>query len=100
MGVRFALDVKVKVGREDELEEGYAGLRERLEGGVPGLITHQLCRGQDDPSRFLITSEWEDAESNREWEASDDHRRLTHSFRELFEEARLTRYEVRAEVRT
>jgi heme-degrading monooxygenase HmoA len=100
MGARFSLDVRIKEGKEDELLRLYGALRERLEQGVPGLVVHQLCEAGGDERRWLITSEWTDAESNRAWEASEDHRRLTLPLRDCWEEARLTHYDVRAEVRT
>ena len=99
MGVRFSLDVRVKEGREDDVLRIYAALRERLAQGVPGLVVHQLCQADGDDRRWLITSEWVDAESNRAWEASDEHRELTLPLRDCWEEARLSHYDVRSEVR-
>ena len=99
MPVRFALEVTLKEGCEDELVRGYEPLRERLAQGVPGLIAHQLCEADGDERRWLITSEWEDADANRAWETSDEHRELTGHFRQWFESARLTHYDVRSEVR-
>ena len=99
MGVRFSLEVRIKAGREDDLLRGYGALRERLEQGVPGLVVHQLCEADGDERRWLITSEWVDAESNRAWESSDEHRQLTLPLRDCWEEARLSHYDVRSEVR-
>ena len=99
MGVRFSLEVRIKEGREDDLLRGYGALRDRLSEGVPGLVVHQLCQADGDDRRWLITSEWTDAEANRAWESSDEHRRLTLPLRECWEEARLSHYDVRSEVR-
>jgi heme-degrading monooxygenase HmoA len=99
VSVRFALEVRLKPGREGDLRAGYGKLRDRLEGGVDGLIVHQLCEAQGDDRRWLITSEWRDAESNRAWESSDEHRALTMPLRDCWEEAKLSHYEVQSEFR-
>lgn len=99
MSVRFSLEVQVKPGREGDVVRAYEALRERLAQGVRGLRLHQLCQDAGDERHWLITSEWDDAESNASWEASDDHRRLTLPLRDCWETARRTHFDVRSEHR-
>jgi heme-degrading monooxygenase HmoA len=89
---RFILDVVVAPGREEDLKRAYAALRERLEEGVPGLLGHQLTQNVDDPSRWIITSEWEDIEASTSWDRSEEHNRLVRPLRECFERATSTKY--------
>jgi heme-degrading monooxygenase HmoA len=100
VSVRFALEVRLKPGREDDVRAAYGRLRDRLEQGVDGLIVHQLCEASGDEGRWLITSEWRDADANRAWESSDEHRALTMPLRDCWQEAKLTHYDVRVEFRT
>jgi len=99
VAVRFALEVQLKPGRSDDVRRGYEALRERLAQGVPGLRAHQLCEDADDELHWLITSEWDDAESNQAWESSDEHRALTMPLRDCWESAKRSHFEVRSEYR-
>ena len=92
MRARFILDVVVAHGREEDLKRAYAALRQRLEQGVPGLLGHQLTQNVDDPSRWIITSEWESIEDSTSWDRSEEHNRLVGPVRACFERASSTKY--------
>ena len=94
MAARFVLEFQVTPGREDDVRQAYAALRERLQQGVPGLLGHQLCQNADAPLRFIITSEWEDLESSTSWDRSAEHNELVAPLRQCFERAGSTKYVV------
>jgi heme-degrading monooxygenase HmoA len=95
VAARFVLEFQVSPGREEDVGRAYAALRERLEQGVPGLLGHQLCQNVDDPSRWIITSEWEDLESSTNWDRSEEHDKLVGPLRQCFASAGSTKFEVR-----
>jgi heme-degrading monooxygenase HmoA len=92
---RFILEITVADGREDDLVRAYGALRERLEQGVPGLRGHQLAQNVDDPSRWIITSEWDDIEDSVRWDRSEEHNRLVGPIRACFERAASTKFVIR-----
>jgi len=99
MSVCFVLQVRVKPDSEETFLERYDALRERVSAGIDGHVVHRLCQGVDDPSRWLIFSEFETVEASQEWERSQEHRELTMPLRDCWDEAQRTSYEVRLETR-
>ena len=99
MPVTYVLQVRVKDGREQDFLERYQALHRRIEQGVEGHILHQLCRGVDDPARWLIASQWETLEASQAWERSPEHHELTMPMRECWDEAQRAGYEVELEGR-
>jgi heme-degrading monooxygenase HmoA len=99
LSVCFILQVQVKEGHEEAFLDRYDALQKRIAEGLEGHRVHRLAQDVDDSRRWLIESHWEDAESARDWEQSDEHRALTMPLRECWDEARRTAYTVRVETR-
>jgi heme-degrading monooxygenase HmoA len=97
MKLRFVLQVRLKAGREGDFLRIYGALRDRVSAGVPGNLAHQACRSQEDPLVWMITSEWENAETYQDWEQSPEHRALTLPLRDCWDEAKRTLYDIRME---
>jgi heme-degrading monooxygenase HmoA len=87
MTARFVLEVHLKAGREDDLLAAYSALRSRLEQGVDGLISHQLCQSVDDADTWIITSEWDSLEASSHWDRSEEHDALVRPLRECWDRA-------------
>jgi heme-degrading monooxygenase HmoA len=98
MKIRFALHVRLKPGQEDTFLRHYGAIRDRVALGVRGNLSHQACQSQEEPLSWIITSEWEDLDSCLEWERSEEHRALVTPLRDCWDEAKLVRYAIRAEV--
>ncbi|WP_338120051.1 antibiotic biosynthesis monooxygenase family protein [Streptomyces sporangiiformans] len=73
--VRVIRMLRVREGMEADFVKYYDGLRERA-ARFPGHLGEQLCRDADDPSRWLLTSEWESLESIKQWRTDPDHTAL------------------------
>jgi heme-degrading monooxygenase HmoA len=99
MAVCFVLEVRVKPEQNGEFRRRYDALSERIAVGLDGHVRHQLCRGLDEPDRWLILSEWETLEASQAWERSPEHRELTMPLRECWDEARRAGYTVQLETR-
>jgi heme oxygenase (mycobilin-producing) len=97
--VRFIVSVRLKPGSEDDFVSAYQAMHERAMQGIPGHVSHQLCRSADDPLDWIITSEFESEETWRAWDESDEHRQITGPFRQFFERGSSTRYAVELESR-
>jgi heme-degrading monooxygenase HmoA len=67
---------RVANGMEEAVRQAFAN-RPHLVEGAPGFLGMEVFRGSDDPSIFLLTTQWSDIESFRVWHASEAHR-LSH----------------------
>lgn len=99
MSICFLLQVQVKENHEETFLARYDALQQRVAKGLDGHRVHRLAQSVDDPRRWVIESHWDDPESARAWERSDEHRALTLPLRECWDEAQRTAYEVRVETR-
>lgn len=97
--VRFVVTVRLKPGTEGDFVAAYQAMHERVMEGIPGHVSHQLCRSLDDPLDWVITSEFESVETWRSWDESDEHRSIIAPFRQFFERGSSVGYEVRLESR-
>ena len=95
MSARFVLDFKISPEREADVLSAYGAMRTRLEEGVPGLRSHQLCQSTDDPARWIVTSDWDDLESSLAWLRSNEHGELIKPLRACMEGAANQSYQVR-----
>ncbi|MFD8636490.1 SchA/CurD-like domain-containing protein [Streptomyces sp. NPDC059656] len=70
--LRVVLLMDLHEGRQQEFFEAYERLRHDI-ASVPGHISDQLCQSFENPSQWLITSEWESAPQYLAWVNSDHH---------------------------
>jgi heme-degrading monooxygenase HmoA len=59
-----------------DFERAYASVRTRV-AGTPGHLRDSLYRDAEDPSRYILESEWESEERFRAWEDLPIHRQTT-----------------------
>jgi quinol monooxygenase YgiN len=69
---RVVLLLEVEDGAEQRLLEAYDQMCHRV-AAVPGHISDQLCQSIENPSQWLITSEWESALTFLAWVDSPAH---------------------------
>ncbi len=89
--IRATLAMKVKAGREHDFEAAWKVIAERTRH-APGNIRQALLRDFEDPTMFVITSDWENRESFGHFERSDEQDRLTAPLREMRESVHMTMY--------
>ncbi len=86
--------IRLREGMEREFLDAYEGIRRDVADGVPGHVLDQVCRAPDDPSSWLIASEWERLEDFLAWERTEEHRELVKPMRDCMAEARSLKFEV------
>lgn len=89
--------MKVKAGREREFERAWHAVAEEA-CLIPGNLRQTLLHDPDDPSSFVITTEWESREAFTQFEVSPEQDRLTAPLRALRESAKQVTQEVIADV--
>ena len=87
--VRATLYIKVKPGREDEFQTAWASIAEEVRKD-PDNLRQTLLRDADDPSSFIVTSDWRSREAFTRFERSPDQDELTAPLRDLRESGRMT----------
>jgi len=95
--VRATLYMKVKAGREQEFEPAWRAIAERARL-VPGNIRQSLSHDPEDPTSFVVTSDWESREAFGKFERSPEQDDLTAPLRDLRESARMTVHDLLAHV--
>lgn len=87
--VRATLQIKVKPGREEEFEAAWRRIAEQV-SGHPGNLRQALARDREDPSTFVISTDWVSRETFAEFEQSPEQDELTAPLRDLRESGRMT----------
>jgi len=70
--LRVVLLLDLYDGAQKQFLEAYEHLRNQV-ASVPGHISDQLCQSIENPSQWLITSEWESAPPFLAWVNSEEH---------------------------
>ncbi|MFD3697037.1 SchA/CurD-like domain-containing protein [Streptomyces sp. NPDC058646] len=70
--LRVVLLMDLHEGAQQRFFEAYEQLRHDI-ASVPGHISDQLCQSFENPSQWLITSEWESAPQYLAWVNSEHH---------------------------
>ncbi|MEV5679376.1 TcmI family type II polyketide cyclase [Streptomyces sp. NPDC052164] len=70
--LRVVLLLDLHDGAQKQFLEAYEHLRNQV-ASVPGHISDQLCQSIENPSQWLITSEWESAPPFLAWVNSEEH---------------------------
>jgi heme-degrading monooxygenase HmoA len=89
--------MKVRAGSEAEFEAAWREVAAAT-SKAPGNVRQALLRSREDPSTFIITSDWETPEAFGAFERSPDQDDLTAPLRELRESASMRVDEVVAHV--
>jgi quinol monooxygenase YgiN len=87
--VRATLQIKVKPGREDEFRAAWEKIAEEVRK-EPDNLRQSLLRDPDDPSGFVVTSDWKSREAFTRFERSPEQDELTAPLRDLRESGRMT----------
>jgi len=96
---RVVFLVTVPQSRAEDFLAAYELIRHEVADGVPGHLVDQVCRSEDDPEQWLITSEWRSLEHFRAWEQTDGHRELAAPLRACMTGARSLKFDVVRETR-
>lgn len=91
--LRVVLLLDVQDGAQQRFLEAYEQMRFRV-SAVPGHLTDQLCQSTEDPSRWLITSEWEAPEPFLNWIDSPEHREMVRPLSTCVRDTRSLRFTV------
>ncbi len=94
---RVVFLIRVPHDRQPAFLAAYEEIRHLVAAGVPGHLVDQVCRSDDDPEQWLITSEWADLAAFRAWERSAEHRELVAPLRACITEARSLKFVVVAQ---
>ncbi|WP_328723162.1 antibiotic biosynthesis monooxygenase [Streptomyces sp. NBC_00247] len=70
--LRVILLLDLHDGAQNQFLEAYEHMRNQV-ASIPGHISDQLCQSIENPSQWLITSEWESAPPFLTWVNSEEH---------------------------
>lgn len=91
--LRVVLLLDVQDGEQQNFLAAYEKMRYQV-SAVPGHLTDQLCQSTDDPSRWLITSEWEAPEPFLAWLDSPEHIEMVRPMSKCVRDTRSLRFTV------
>jgi heme-degrading monooxygenase HmoA len=97
--LRVMLLCHVQDGAQQRFLEAYEQIRHNV-ASIPGHVSDQLCQSIDDPSAWLITSEWESAPPFIAWVDSQAHRDLVKPLHSCVRDTRSLRYSIMRETPT
>ncbi|MFK4221987.1 SchA/CurD-like domain-containing protein [Streptomyces sp. NPDC019890] len=91
--LRVVLLLDLHDGAQKEFLEAYEHLRNQV-ASVPGHISDQLCQSIENPSQWLITSEWESAPPFLAWVNSEEHVETVQPLHSCVRDTRSLRFSV------
>ncbi|MEV6684619.1 SchA/CurD-like domain-containing protein [Streptomyces sp. NPDC051578] len=91
--LRVVLLVDVYDGAQQQFLEAYEQLCTQV-SSVPGHVSDQLCQSIENPSQWLITSEWESAPPFLAWVNSEEHVRMVSPLHGCVRDTRSLRFHV------
>jgi heme-degrading monooxygenase HmoA len=91
--LRVVLLVDVYDGAQQQFLEAYEQLCNQV-ASVPGHVSDQLCQSIENPSQWLITSEWESAPPFLAWVNSEEHVRMVEPLHSCVRDTRSLRFHV------
>ncbi|GAA2294300.1 SchA/CurD-like domain-containing protein [Streptomyces hawaiiensis] len=91
--LRVVLLVDVHDGAQQEFLDAYEQLCNQV-ASVPGHVSDQLCQSIENPSQWLITSEWESAPPFLAWVNSEEHVRMVEPLHSCVRDTRSLRFHV------
>ncbi|MFR0354341.1 SchA/CurD-like domain-containing protein [Streptomyces sediminimaris] len=91
--LRVVLLVDVNDGAQQQFLEAYELLCNQV-ASVPGHVSDQLCQSIENPSQWLITSEWESAPPFLAWVNSEEHVRMVEPLHHCVRDTRSLRFHI------
>ncbi|WP_171115567.1 MULTISPECIES: SchA/CurD-like domain-containing protein [Streptomyces] len=91
--LRVVLLVDVYDGAQQQFLEAYEQLCSQV-ASTPGHISDQLCQSIENPSQWLITSEWESAPPFLAWVNSEEHVQMVRPLHSCVRDTRSLRFQV------
>lgn len=91
--VRVVLMLDIHDGMQQEFLDAYERIRDRV-AAVPGHVSDQLCQSLENPTQWLLTSEWESAAPFLSWVNSDEHLDTVEPLQDCVRDTRSLRYSV------
>lgn len=94
--LRVVLLLEVRHGAQQRFLDAYDQLCHQV-AAVPGHVSDQLCQSIENPSQWLITSEWESAAPFLAWVDSEEHREMVKPLHGCVNDTRSLRFTVMRE---
>ncbi|MEV6162603.1 SchA/CurD-like domain-containing protein [Streptomyces sp. NPDC052052] len=91
--LRVVLLLDLYDGAQKQFLEAYEHLRNQV-ASIPGHISDQLCQSIENPSQWLITSEWESAPPFLAWVNSEEHVETVQPLHSCVRDTRSLRFSV------
>lgn len=91
--LRVILLLDLYEGAQEQFLDAYEHMRSKV-ASVPGHISDQLCQSIENPSQWLITSEWESALPFLAWVNSEEHIQIVRPMHSCVRDTRSMRYSV------
>ncbi|MEU1411348.1 SchA/CurD-like domain-containing protein [Streptomyces sp. NPDC005731] len=91
--LRVVLLVNVYDGAQQQFLEAYEQLCSQV-ASVPGHVSDQLCQSIENPSQWLITSEWESAPPFLDWVNSEEHVQMVRPLHSCVRDTRSLRFHI------
>ncbi|MEU6275886.1 SchA/CurD-like domain-containing protein [Streptomyces populi] len=91
--LRVILLLDLYEGAQQQFLDAYELMRNQV-ASVPGHISDQLCQSIENPSQWLITSEWESAPPFLAWVNSEEHVETVRPMHSCVRDTRSMRYSI------
>ncbi|MBD9733603.1 antibiotic biosynthesis monooxygenase [Streptomyces sp. H28] len=91
--LRVILLLDLYEGAQQQFLDAYEHMRSKV-ASVPGHISDQLCQSIENPSQWLITSEWESAPPFLAWVNSEEHVETVRPMHSCVRDTRSMRYSI------
>ncbi|WP_329286131.1 SchA/CurD-like domain-containing protein [Streptomyces sp. NBC_00691] len=91
--LRVILLLDLYEGAQEQFLDAYELMRKQV-ASVPGHISDQLCQSIENPSQWLITSEWESAPPFLAWVNSEEHVETVRPMHSCVRDTRSMRYSI------
>ncbi|MER8041693.1 SchA/CurD-like domain-containing protein [Streptomyces sp. NPDC094032] len=91
--LRVILLLDLYEGAQQQFLEAYELMRRQV-ASVPGHLSDQLCQSIENPSQWLITSEWESAPPFLAWVNSEEHVETVKPMHSCVRDTRSMRYSI------
>ncbi|NBM16266.1 SchA/CurD-like domain-containing protein [Streptomyces sp. GC420] len=91
--LRVILMLDLYEGAQQRFLDAYEHMRNQV-ASIPGHISDQLCQSIENPSQWLITSEWESAPPFLAWVNSEEHVETVKPMHDCVRDTRSMRYSI------